>query len=255
MELARITIKGGTAMPGMLLASPNPIVENHGASGVAMRILTAFSCTAAAAMLFQASTAIAEVPPTTDMRLLTADFRVAPNGSSKEVMHAEVQLNDDAAVARSGQMSIPFDASMQKVDIVEAYTLKRNGHKIAVESSAIREQLLPGVPQLPMYSDLRVKVVIFPQVFVGDVVVYTAKITTTKPAIPGQFELIDAFSTAPAFRQVRATLQPPISLPLQVENHGVVFSKRVQNASVIYNWQYSAPKASQPMVSEISVLD
>src|SRR5205823_4795302 len=126
----------------------------------------------------------------------------------------------------AGQRSVPYVASMQEVQLVDAYTLKPDGRRIAVDRSAIQDQPLPGLPQLPMFTDQRMKVIIFPQVAAGDTIVYTTKIKTKQPYFPGQFMFADVFARTVAFNEVRETITAPKSLALNAETHGIGFSKQ-----------------------------
>ncbi|MGA7674096.1 MAG: tetratricopeptide repeat protein [Rhizomicrobium sp.] len=188
-------------------------------------------------------------------KLITHDVQVAADGSSIQTVHAELRASNDAAAMQISQVSFPFDASMQDVQVVEAHTLKPDGTTVAVDASAIFEQLPPGQPQIPMFTGQRVKVIVFPQFAAGDTAVYTVKITAKHPFFEGQFFYGDLYPRTIAFDEVRETITAPKTLPLYVENHEVEFSKHETATDVTYMWHYSAPTPSPDEFVEVSPLD
>ncbi|MGA7713840.1 MAG: DUF3857 domain-containing protein [Rhizomicrobium sp.] len=188
-------------------------------------------------------------------KLLTNDIQVAADGSSVNTVHAEIVASNDAAAQKISQISIAFDASMQTVEIVEAHTLKKDGTTIPVDASAVYEQLFPGQPQVPTFTALRVKVIVFPQFSGGDTAVYTARITLKHAFFDGQFLYGELFARTAAYGEVRETITAPKSLPLYVESHEVEFSKRETGNNVVYAWHYSAPKPAAAEFAAVSPID
>ena len=223
-----------------------------------MQVHRSSAVCAAALFLFCTHAAADDAPKAPEpatVKLLKNDIEVAANGSSVSTLHAEIFASNDAAAMQVAQMNIPFDASMQTVDIVEAHTLKRDGTTVAVDASATYEQLLPGQPQVPMFTALRAKVIVFPQFAAGDTAVYTVKITTKHPFFEGQYAIGEVFSHAVAYGEVRETITAPKDFPLYVESHDVEFSKSEAGNNVVYAWHYSAPTPSANPVASVSPLD
>jgi hypothetical protein len=79
------------------------------------------------------------------------------------------------AAMQLAQFPISYVESMQDIDITEAYTLKADGRKLAVEASAVLTQQAPQAANAPLFTDMKQKVVIFPNVEVGDTLVLTQK--------------------------------------------------------------------------------
>lgn len=74
----------------------------------------------------------------------------------------------------------------------EAYTLKADGRKVKVSADQIKEQQEKASVEAPMFQDSLVKVVIFPEVAVGDRLVLHYQRHRTTPLFPGQFEDLSA---------------------------------------------------------------
>ena len=55
-------------------------------------------------------------------------------------LHLELQATNDSAAAEIGEQAVPYNESMQTLDILEAYTLKANGQRIQVQPDQIHIQ-------------------------------------------------------------------------------------------------------------------
>src|SRR4051794_25082182 len=60
------------------------------------------------------------------------DITVQPDGLSQTVSHMELQATNDSAAHGIGQQPLYFSESMQKLEILEAFTLKADGRKLSV---------------------------------------------------------------------------------------------------------------------------
>ncbi|HKD22627.1 MAG TPA: DUF3857 domain-containing protein, partial [Rhizomicrobium sp.] len=115
-----------------------------------------------------ATSAAAGVPA----RFLAVDnrFDVHADGSSTITSHVEIQLLSPQAVSALAQPALTFSDTMQDLQIRNAYTLKRDGTRLPVAPDAIlvRQKAVPS----PMFTDLKEKVILFPNVEPGDTLVY-----------------------------------------------------------------------------------
>jgi len=178
------------------------------------------------------------------VKLLRVDTTLAADGSAVSTIHSENQADSAGSVMTTGQISIPYVASYQTLEIIDAYTRKADGKKFPVDVSAIYDQLPQGSAGVPMFTDVHVKTIVFPQFAVGDTAVYTARASITHPIFPGQFVGGDLFPKQIAYDDVQETLTAPTSLLLRTENNSVDFRKTSDGARTIYRWHYSAPSAA-----------
>jgi TonB family protein len=204
--------------------------------------------------VYAAAAPAEQANPARTTRLLTVDIALAADGTSVTTVHAEIRANNAASAMSLGQMAVSYDSDDQDLQIVEAYTQKADGQKIPVDAGAIYDQLTPGAAQVPMFTDLRMKTIVFPQLSAQDVAVYTARITTKRAIFPGQFWYGENYPRDMAFDEVRETLTAPKSLRLFVENHDVAFDKTEQGDKTIYHWHYSDPHPAAPEPIAVSPL-
>jgi len=131
---------------------------------------------------------------------LTADVLVSADATFVETTHAELLATNAAAALQTGQFRAFYDADLQTLDIVNAHTLKKDGRTIAVDPSAIYDQLAPGAEQMPLFSELRMKTIVFPQFEAGDTAVYALRMTHKEPYFRGAFWY---FRPVPHVRRLR----------------------------------------------------
>src|SRR6266446_1728005 len=179
--------------------------------------------------------------PTVVINLLTSDTEVQPSGLFTRTTHYEIQAMNDAAAAQIAQRAVAFSASLEELDVIEAYTQKADGRKIIVNPNSILTQQPQGAVSIPQFDDQRQKVIVFPNVAGGDTVAFTIRLRATKARIPGQFTYFDIFPLGAAYKDVRETIVAPKSFPLQTETHDVTFEKQETGDNVTYRWRYSAP--------------
>ena len=121
------------------------------------------------------------------IKQLSQDVTVQPDGRSVSVTNTQIEVLS-AAFARVAQFPIPYNATLEDIEITEAYTLKANGQKIPVDPSVILTQKPAATDNLsPVYSDREQKLLIFPNVDPGDTLVITSKTTQKAPLLPGKF--------------------------------------------------------------------
>ncbi|MBL8315129.1 MAG: DUF3857 domain-containing protein [Rubrivivax sp.] len=111
----------------------------------------------------------------------------------------------------------PAEASLQKLEIVEAWVEGKDGKRQHAPADRILEQQSLQSAGAPMFSDGRVKTIVFPGVEPGSVLHVHTHRTQLKPLFEGQFSMV---AMPPAHMDVKAatiTLQAPASPPLHVD--------------------------------------
>ncbi len=179
------------------------------------------------------------------------EIEVAPDGTKTVTDHSEIEIKNESAISQMGQRPYLFNASLDTLEVVEAYNRKPDGRKIEVDRAAIFEQLVPGSPTAPMYSDQKQKVIVFPDVEVGDVLVTTVKMVD-RPYLQGMFSLTHTFERTFAVKEVRVHLVVPKAMPVLTETHDLRFAKHEEGDKTIYDWTYANPR---PLAEDDLVLD
>jgi hypothetical protein len=180
--------------------------------------------------------------PPAKFKTVTRELVVDPDGSFTVTAHTELQVLNPAYVAALSQVSLNYIESMQSLDVKEAYTLKADGRKLPVAPSAIITQQAPHAMTSPLFSDMKVKIIVFPGVEAGDTLVYTT-VVHSKPQIPGQFTYDTVFPPSLAFDSAKTTVTVPASLPLAVDAQllGVETKKSADTISYAASYANPAP--------------
>src|SRR6516162_11366522 len=156
------------------------------------RAITAFVLTLCSLMC---TLPAAAVEPAITVRKFVIDISVDAEGRATTLVHREQSASSLATAAQIGQMPIDFNPSLERVEILHAYTQKRDGTRKEADASAIRAQLAPGVPNVPIFQDVQQKVVVFPDLQAGDTQVIDYRRETKQPLFPGQFFLAREYSS------------------------------------------------------------
>lgn len=75
---------------------------------------------------------LAEEAPALSVVLMARDILVAEDGRTNTTVHVEIHIGNESAVMTAGQQTLSFSADTEALEIVEAYTRKRDGKRIAV---------------------------------------------------------------------------------------------------------------------------
>jgi transglutaminase-like putative cysteine protease len=162
-------------------------------------------------------------------------FVVQPDGSATIMSHMEMQLLSPQAVNALAQPALTFSDSLQTLEIKDAYTLKRDGTKLPVAPDAIlvRQKAVPS----PLFTDLKEKVILFPNVEPGDTLVYDS-VLTSPATIPGQFYFGIFIPRVIEIDNETITFTTPKSLPLNFDTYGIPVQKAADGDQLTYTVHY-----------------
>ncbi len=159
------------------------------------------------------------------------------------------------AVQTHSQHVISYNRSLDEVLAVDGYTEKPDGRRIVVQPDQIRDQQEAASSDAPMFQDTRVKVVVFPDVAVGDKLVVHYVIKRSKPLFPGQFEDLSS-SEFYTNKQFRLIYDMPASMSLYADAMG--FEQMPIDSAPgrkVYQWQYVGSANERIEAESVSYLD
>jgi transglutaminase-like putative cysteine protease len=176
-------------------------------------------------------------------------YDVSADGSFVVDGRLSRRIDEQQAVMQAGQFALPFSESMQKLEIIEAYTTTKDGTRIDVPADKIISQQLPASAGAPTFSDYKLKSVIFPQVEVGAVLTLHYSITQLKPMLPGVFSVHNLFSRFVEYKGATMTVRAPEKLTLYVSAQGVTGGevKATKPGTREWHWTYAG---ATPLIAE-----
>jgi transglutaminase-like putative cysteine protease len=165
-------------------------------------------------------------------------FKVNADGSYVMTGNEVVLINEERAVANQAQQTLEYNQSRQKIEIISAYTLKADGRKETVTPDKIKDQQENQSVGAPMFQDMRVKVLVFPDVAVGDRIVFNYRLTCTMPLYPGQFE-DTTYASFARTGEFSVTYDFPKGMPLYADNRGFKEAPATEKGGRhVYHWDY-----------------
>ena len=172
------------------------------------------------ALLFVAQLAVAEDEPElfTRYKHNHISYQLNADGSHVETHSWAMTVLKEGAVARAKQTSITYSTSIQKAEVLEAYTRKSDGRRIDVPKSNFQVESNRGKDKdAPVFSDLTTLTAVFPEVGVGDTLVFSYQLTQVEPMFQTHFSAMLAFPRAIAYDDVRISIDWPATLWVQYE--------------------------------------
>ena len=182
-------------------------------------------------------------------------FVVNPDGSYTLTVDNVKSIAEQRAVQGHGQYYISYNTTLDEVASVEAWTEKPDGRRVEVRPDQIKDQQEAASSDAPMFQDTRLKIVVFPEVAVGDKLAVRYVIKRTTPLFPGQFEDLSS-SQFYVNRQFQLIYDVPASMPLYADAVGFApMDAPAAPGRKVYQWQYLGGDNARIEADSVSYLD
>ncbi|KVM74124.1 hypothetical protein WJ60_06180 [Burkholderia ubonensis] len=168
----------------------------------------------------QPAAGIDDTPPTTLERDVH-EFVIQRDGSLEEHDDATLRANDANGIDAIAQRYVWFDKDLEKVDLLAAQTLDRDGVAHPVGPDAIRDVQEPRSAGAPTFQDGVLRTVVFPGVEAGSRTRVAFRKVRTRPLNPGYFGYFVEPSRDPVDYQ-RLVFDVPADMPLHADARGYV---------------------------------
>lgn len=200
--------------------------------------------------------AAADTAPKVPVKIILDERRIelAPDASSTLTGQQQMQILESSAIQAFGQQSFGYSETNQVLEITEAYTLKKDGTKIAVAPGAIIDQQRPRSGSATVLSDQKMKVVVYPNVEVGDTTSNT-RLLKAKPIIPGLYSYGSAFPNSVEIAKSDLTFVVPKPLSLYFDTKDVTVHKSTSGDNAVYTVHYENHKPVLPGTPYVSLYD
>lgn len=174
-------------------------------------------------------------------------YDVAADGRSTQIFESLVEINQARAIESAKTYSFSFSSSIQTGEILEAYTLKKDGRKITVPPTNFQTTTNHGRgAATPMFSDRTSLSVVFPDLAVGDSVGIRYTLADKEPIFPGQFSVVQSLSAYRSYQDAQITLRAPKGLKLGIESHHLEEVPVTEVGDIrTLQWRYKNPVPKQ----------
>ncbi|KVT75868.1 hypothetical protein WK56_04745 [Burkholderia ubonensis] len=185
----------------------------------------------------QPAAGIDDTPPTTLERDVH-EFVIQRDGSLEEHDDATLRANDANGIDAIAQRYVWFDKDLEKVDLLAAQTLDRDGVAHPVGPDAIRDVQEPRSAGAPTFEDGVLRTVVFPGVEAGSRTRVAFRKVRTRPLNPGYFGYFVEPSRDPVDYQ-QLVFDVPADMPLYADARGYVALPPVTaNGRTRYAFEY-----------------
>lgn len=185
------------------------------------------------------------------------DIVIQADGTAVETVEWSKTILKQSALESAKEASIAFSTSAQTGEIVAAYTLKPDGRRIDVRKDNFQIEVNRGQGQeLPAFSDHTSMSVVFPELAVGDTVVFAYRIAQTEPIFPGHYSTTQIYYDQVAYDDVRVRIDWPESLWVQYAARDMTeTAKATANGRNTIEWRYAHPSPVKSERRDFSVFD
>lgn len=169
-------------------------------------------------------------------------YTIDADGRWVGLLEAERKAHDAQAARDGGRIDISYQASVQKIEILEALTLKADGRRLAVAPDKFLD-IAPQVGrEVALYTDLRTRSIVFPDLEAGDSIRYVYRLTSTELTWPG-------FSWSAAWRTTNRTVRServferPVGMALIEEHHRLDYrvDSDADRVRQVFSWRNDRP--------------
>ena len=176
-------------------------------------------------------------------------YKINEDGSYTEERSWAIKLLKERALEGAKDRTISYSTSLQKVEVLQAYTLKADGRRIEVPKSNYQVQTNGGKgDNAPVFSDRTRMTVVFPDLAVGDTIVFDYRLIGSQPLFERQFSDAEAFSRRNYYGEVNVSFDAPAELPVR---HQAWFLEPVRDEVVggrhISQWRW---RNTQPLMPD-----
>jgi len=217
------------------------------------------SVLAAVLVLFSPLLAAADESPDLASRVehYYIDYRLNDDASAVAAYEWSVKVLKEAAVDGAKRASISYSTSIETAEVLEAYTRKADGRRIDAPKSNFQVVVNKGREKdAPVFSDRTSLTAVFPEVAVGDSVVFAYRISQKEAMFPRQFSVMDSFPRSAAYDDVRVSLDAPLALGVQHEMRGFSETGNVEKDGRSHRqWQFSNSQPVKEKRQDWSVYD
>jgi tetratricopeptide (TPR) repeat protein/transglutaminase-like putative cysteine protease len=213
---------------------------------------------ALSAILGLTNSAHGAAPPATSFTVATDKvLTIRPDFSSEKVITMRVKLLGEAALAQTGQQSLNFHESHQKLEVLEAYTEKEDGRRIDVEPAKIFTRDAASGAALMLQRDFKSTTIVFPDIAVGDSIVFTYRLTTHSGVLGRHVDDGEIFPRYMPYAKstIRVVVPKSAALKIAVIGDGLAHTTMESPETVTHVVSYTPPPRVGIEAGETSLLD
>jgi tetratricopeptide (TPR) repeat protein len=161
------------------------------------------------------------------------------DGTSVREQRARVRMLSDAGVRQYGVIPLPYQASVERVEVQDVHVTNRDGSVVATPLDSIQDVTSEIYREAPMYSDLREKHVAVKGLEPGNTLDYSVRWEVEKPLATGQFWFSYQFIKSAVVLDEQLEISVPREREVKLKNQTVQPTTHEEAGRRIYTWKAS----------------
>ena len=199
---------------------------------------------------------LAAFTPATTILMDHRDIELRENAGFTRTNEWMIRIDTQQGVDQSGQATLHFDGKRAKQTVVDAYTIKPNGEKVAVSPDRIKIRNEAADELSPYFSEQMTTVIIFPQVEVGSKLYYKVVTQQDEPTIKGNYSVSYYFSPHYRYEDSRIRLTHPPELPVYTDSRNMPGeTTTLPDGRIRYEYTFTQDKAYPPEPNRVELSD
>ncbi len=170
---------------------------------------------------------------------LTSTVMFQSDGTSTREQKARVRVQSDAGVRQYGVLRIPYQASVERVEVLEVRVTNPSGLAVASPLDSIQDVTSEVSRDAPLYSDLHEKHVPVKGLEPGDTLEYAVRWQVENPLAPGQFWFSHPFTKGAIVLDEELEINVPRAREVKLKSQSVKPVVRDQGDRRYYSWKTS----------------
>ena len=199
---------------------------------------------------------MAAFTPATTILMDHRDIELKANAGFTRTNEWMIRIDTQQGVDQNGQATLHFDGKRAKQTVVDAYTIKPDGEKVAVSPDRIKVRNEASDELSPYFSDQMTTVIIFPQVEVGSKLYYKIVTQQEEPTIKGNYSVGYYFSPHYRYEGTRIWLTHPPELQVYTDSRNVVGeTTTLPDGRIRHEYKFTQDKAHPPEPNRVELSD
>ncbi|MFC4159471.1 DUF3857 domain-containing transglutaminase family protein [Chitinimonas lacunae] len=167
-----------------------------------------------------------------------------------------LKLVSEEGTRRLGQMAMNYNPDLNELEVLEAWVEKPDGRRVDVDlKTGLFDRSQNSGLLAPMLTQDRFKLLVYPDLQVGDILHRRTRQRVHTPLFPGQFSELDTYSRDVLVDDYRYELRAPKDWPLNIEVEAMEAEPvREQGNQRIHVWRYRNQTRIAQEAGELSPL-
>lgn len=184
------------------------------------------------------------------------EIKLNDNFTVEKIIELEIQALTDEMAKQIKHQKFSHSTSIEKLEVLEAYTRKANGKKIKVPKDNYQITVNKGKGKADaIFSDRTSVAIVFPELEKNDSVYMRLKNVETEPMFPGHFSTSGYFFSQTAYNDVKVRLSLPEKIKFNYEVRDMKEKSSTKNGRKIVELSYQNTKPIKIDRKDFSVWD